>query len=85
MKKEKKWEKPWGSMSLIYILPEFLGWLKSGMFINYSKTCRMNDQMANLGCLLVCMFGNLLAPVLLAAHTVNNLNLGKEYKGYKSD
>ena len=36
------------------------------------------DQMANLVCLLVCAFGNLLAPVLVAMHTVNNLDLGNE-------
>ena len=36
----------------------------------------IKDQMASLGCLLVCMFGNLLAPVIVAAHTVNYLNLG---------
>ena len=36
------------------------------------------DQMANLGCLLVCTFGNFLAPVLVAAHTVNNLDLDDE-------
>ena len=38
----------------------------------------IKDQMANLGCLLVCMFGNFLAPVLVAAHRVNNLDLGDE-------
>ena len=38
----------------------------------------IKDQMANLCCLLVCMFGNFLAPVLVAAHTVNNLDLGDE-------
>ena len=43
------------------------------------------DQMANLGCLLVCTFGNFLAPVLVAAHTVNNLDLGDENKGYESN
>ena len=30
----------------------------------------IKDQMASLGCLLVCTFGNLLAPALVAAHTV---------------
>ena len=35
----------------------------------------IKDQMANLGCLLVCTFGNLMAPVLVAAHTVGNLDL----------
>ena len=34
--------------------------------------------MANLGCLLVCTFGNFLALDLVAAHTVNNLDLGHE-------
>ena len=43
------------------------------------------DQMANLGCLLVCTFGNFLAPVLVAAHTVNNLDLGDENEGYESN
>ena len=32
------------------------------------------DQIANLGCLLVCTFDNFLAPVLVAAHKVNNLD-----------
>ena len=44
--------------------------------------------MANFSCLLVCTFGNFLAPVLIAAHTVNNLDLGDELeneKGYESD
>ena len=45
--------------------------------------------MTNLGCVLVCTFGNFLAPVLVAAHTVNNLDLdneqGYENEGYESD
>ena len=47
----------------------------------------IRDQMANLGCLLVCTFGNSLVPVLVAAHTVNNLDLGNELEnqGYESD
>ena len=32
----------------------------------------IKDQMAGLGCLFVCTFGNYLAPVLISAHTVNN-------------
>ena len=32
--------------------------------------------MAGLGCLLVYTFGNLMAPISVAAHTVNNLDLG---------
>ena len=47
----------------------------------------IKDQMANLGSLLVCTFGNFLAPVLVAAHTVNNLDLGDELENdsYESD
>ena len=49
----------------------------------------IKDQMASLGCLLVCTFDNLLAPVLVAVHTVNNLDLGNEQgyenEGYESD
>ena len=49
----------------------------------------IKDQMANLGCLLVCTFGNFLAPVLVATHRVNNLDLGDEEgienEGYESD
>ena len=47
----------------------------------------IKDKMAGLGCLLVCTFGNFLASVLVAAHTVNNLDLGNELENedYKSD
>ena len=38
----------------------------------------IKDQMADLGCLFVCTFGNYLAPVLIAAHTANNLDFGDE-------
>ena len=34
--------------------------------------------MASLGCLLVCMFCNFLAHVIVAAHTVNNVDFGSE-------
>ena len=34
--------------------------------------------MANLGCLLLCVLGDHLAPVLVAVHTVNNLDLCDE-------
>ena len=48
--------------------------------------------MAVLGCLLVCIFGDYLAPVLasvlMAAHTSNNLDSGDESEnkneGYES-
>ena len=47
----------------------------------------IKDRMANLGCLLVCSFGNFLAPILVVVHTVNNLDLGNklEDEGYESD
>ena len=38
----------------------------------------IKDQMADLDCLLVCVFGNFLPPVLVALHRVNNLDLGDE-------
>ena len=43
--------------------------------------------MAHLGYLLVCTFGKYLAPVLVAVHTVNNLDLGDELENedYESD
>ena len=44
----------------------------------------IEDQMASLGCLLVCTFGNLLAPVLVLVHAINNLDLGDE-QGHESD
>ena len=47
----------------------------------------IKDQMANLGCFLVFTFSNFLAPFLVAAHTVNNLDLGNELEneGYESE
>ena len=43
--------------------------------------------MAHLGCLLVSTFGNILAPVLVAVHTVNSLDLVDKFEngGYESD
>ena len=75
-------------MSLTYTLPEFLDDLKSRMLKNYDSTLRMTkDQMANLGCLFVCTFGNCLVPVLIAAHTAKNLDLGgePEDEGYEGE
>ena len=45
----------------------------------------IKDQMANLGCLLVCAFGNFLAPGLVAAHRVNNLDLDNEQQSYDNE
>ena len=43
--------------------------------------------MVNLGCLLVCTFGNFLTLVLVAAHTSNNLDFGDELENeeYESE
>ena len=47
----------------------------------------IKDQIANLGCRFVCMFGDYLAPVLIAAHTASNVDFGgePEDKGYESE
>ena len=45
----------------------------------------IKNQLAYLGCLLVCTFGNLLALVLVLVHTMNNLELDNENEGYESD
>ena len=49
----------------------------------------IRDHLVNLGCFLVCTFGNFLAPFLVAPHTVENLDLGDdkrfEDEGYESD
>ena len=68
-------------MSLICILAEFLGWLKSEI------DPITKDRMANLGFLLVCAFGDYLAPILVTVHTVENLDRGNELEneGYESD
>ena len=41
--------------------------------------------MADLGCLLICNFGNFLAVALVAAHTANSLDIGNENEDYKSE
>ena len=43
----------------------------------------IKDEMANLGCLLLCTFGNLLAHVLVVVHAMNNLGLGNEPENRK--
>ena len=47
----------------------------------------IKDQMAGLGCLFVCMFGDRLIPILLAAHTGNSINCGDEpeNEGFESE
>ena len=47
----------------------------------------IKDQMAGLGCLFMCTFGNYLAPILTAAHTANNVDFGGEpgNEGYETD
>ena len=38
----------------------------------------IKDQMANLGCLLVCTFGNFLVPILITEHAANNVDFINE-------
>ena len=40
--------------------------------------------MANLGCLFVCRLDDCLAPVLVAVHMMNNLDLSDE-QGHKNE
>ena len=44
----------------------------------------IKDQMAGLGCLFVCTFGNYLTPILIAAHTANNVDFSDENEGHES-
>ena len=49
----------------------------------------IQDQMVNLGCLLVFTFGKFLASALVTANKMNNLDLNHEQsfenKGYESE
>ena len=75
-------------MSLICILPAFLDGLKSRMLQQgIENDPIIKDQMASLGCLLVCTFGNFLAHVLVAAHAANNVDFGgePEREGYEGE
>ena len=47
----------------------------------------IKDQMANIGCLFVCTFGNFLPPIHIAAHTTNNVDFGDEpeNEGYEGE
>ena len=47
----------------------------------------IKDQMAGLGCLFACTFGNYLTPILIAAHMANNADFGDEpeNEGYESE
>ena len=71
-----------------------ISWLVKIMDVKKSQQDIENDpinkdHMANLGCILVCTFGNFIASVLVAAHTLNNLDLedeqGHENEGYERD
>ena len=60
-------------------------------FKNVHKLCQdiendpiIKDQMVDLSCLSVCAFGNVLAPVLVIAYTINNLDDMKN-EGHESD
>ena len=67
MKKVKKLERPWGSMSLTYSVG-ISRWFRIRDVKKLQQDIEndpiIKDQMANMGCLLVCTLGNFLAPVL---------------------
>ena len=44
----------------------------------------IKDQMVDLGCLFVCAFGNYLAPILITAHTANNIDFGND-QGHENE
>ena len=82
MKRVKRTRRDLGNHVISLFLAEYLRWLKSGMKKIYKKDIENNliikDHIVNLGYLLVCTVGNFLAPLLVNAHTVNNLDLGDE-------
>ena len=45
----------------------------------------IQDQMVNVGFLLVCILGDYLAHVLVGVHKLNNLDLGDEPKNKESE
>ena len=49
----------------------------------------IKDQMTGLGCFFVCTFGNYLTPILIAAHTANNVDFDDKQDhgddGYEND
>ena len=71
----------------------FLGLLTLGMLKNYDKTLKMirllKIRWFNLGCSLAYALGDYLAPVLVAAYTLNNVDRGDrqdhENEDYESE
>ena len=45
----------------------------------------VKDEMVYLGCLFVCTFDNYLTPILIAAHTANNVDFCDENVGHETD
>ena len=78
-------------MSLICIPQAFLDGIKSRLLKHCNRTWRMNQSLRSNGkfrLFFVCTFGDYLAPVLIAAHTANNVDFGgepKEDEGYESE
>ena len=77
-------------MLLICILPEFLK-IKDvkKLHQDIENDPIIKDQIAALGCLIACTFGDYLTSILIAAHTANNVDFGDEQghenEGYEND
>ena len=91
MKKVKKTGKVLGKHVINLYSTGISRWFKikdiKKLWQNIENDPIIKDQMAGLGYLFVCTFGNYLTPVLIAAHTANNLDFGDEPKneGYESE
>ena len=90
-KKDEKTGKALGKHVINLYSTRIFWWLKikdvKKLLPDIENNPIIKDQMANLGCLFKCTFGNYLAPVLIAVHTANNVDFGgePEDKGYESE
>ena len=81
-KKGKKLEKALGK----HVINLYSTGISQWLIIKHVKKLRQDiendpiikDQMANLSCLFVFMFGDHLATVLIVVHTGNNIDFGGE-------
>ena len=81
-KKVKKLEKALGK----HVINLYSTGISQWLIIKHVKKLRQDiendpiikDQMANLSCLFVFMFGDHLATVLIVVHTANNIDFGGE-------
>ena len=79
-------------MYVVCFPSDFLRWLKpecKKLQQDFENDPIIRDQMANLTCLLVCIFGNVLASASVTVNKVYNIDLDNEQnveiEGYESD